>query len=55
MQFFAFNEEPPRKLLNVSQGGDGKTLEDRYGIENAKKAMANFTTPAGLKASDVAR
>jgi putative membrane-bound dehydrogenase-like protein len=51
VQFFVFNEEPPRKLLNVSQGGDGKTLEDRYGIENAKKAMANFTTPAGLKAS----
>ena len=24
---------------------------NRYGIENAKKAMANFTTPAGLKAS----
>ena len=51
VQFFVFNEEPPRKLLNVSQGGDGKTNEERYGIENAKKAMANFTTPAGLKAS----
>ena len=50
-QFFAFNEEPPRKLLNVSQGGDGKTNEERYGLDAAKKAMANFTTPAGLKAS----
>ena len=41
VQFFVFNEEPPRKLLNVSQGGDGKTNEERYGIENAK----NCTEP----------
>ena len=51
VQFFVFNEEPPRKLLNVSQGGDGKTTGERYGLEAAKAAMANFTTPAGLKAT----
>ncbi len=51
VQFFVFNEEPPRKLLNVSQGGDGKSLADRYGVGNAKAAMANFTTAPGLKAS----
>ncbi len=51
VQFFVFNEEPPRKLLNVSQGGDGKTNTERYGLEAAKAAMGNFTTPAGLKAS----
>ncbi len=49
VQFFVFNEEPQRKLLNPSDSAAGTQV--RYGLNAAKAAMANFTTPAGLKAS----
>ncbi|MEO6742729.1 MAG: PVC-type heme-binding CxxCH protein, partial [Chthoniobacteraceae bacterium] len=49
VQFLVFNDEPPRKLLNPS--GNEAISQVRYGLDAAKKAMANFTTPAGLKAS----
>ncbi len=51
VQFFAFNEEPPRKMLNPSDPSSGTAPSQRYGLQAAILAMANFTTPPGLKAS----
>jgi putative membrane-bound dehydrogenase-like protein len=51
VQFFAFNEEPPRKMLNPASPSSGIADTDRYGLQAATLAMSNFTTPAGLKAT----
>jgi putative membrane-bound dehydrogenase-like protein len=51
VQFFAFNEEPPRKMLNPASPSSGVANSERYGLQAAILAMSNFTTPAGLKAS----